>query len=211
MSWIKYPALAGLMLLLTGCVTNLAKPLSNDAAPSQKNGVIAASIVSLSATGVAFVLHNDQTNVEYALSLGEGPGKLENVTRKVIATEVPPGEYQIKQWETFQTFAKAIYTKSDVTNASLSAPFTVQAGQVIYLGDFLVQGVQRYGFRSYSMNWQIVPEPLTFNGAHSLFTGAFPAYAHNEFSCRLCQVMRRVHVADTKNGVHFQQGNVLWP
>jgi len=188
MSWIKYPALAGLVLLLiSGCVTNLAKPLSNDAAPSHTNGVIAASIVSLSATGVAFVLHNDQTGVEYALSLGKGPSKLQNVVRKVIATEVPPGVYQIKQWETFQSFAKAVYKKSDVTNARLSAPFTVQPGQVIYLGDFLVQGVERYNFRSYSISWQIVTEPITFRGAHTLFTGKFPEYANKEFSCRLCE------------------------
>ena len=190
MSWIKYPVLAGFMLLLiiiSGCVTNLAKPLSNDAVPSRTNGVIAASIVSLSATGVAFVLHNDQTGVEYALSLGEGPSKLQNVVRKVIATEVPPGEYQIKQWETFQSFAKAVYKKSDVTNARLSAPFAVQPGQVIYLGDFLVQGVERYNFRSYSISWQIVPEPITVRGAHTLFTGKFPEYANKGFSCRLCQ------------------------
>jgi hypothetical protein len=187
MSWTKYPVLASLLLLLSGCVTNLAKPLSNDAAPTHANGVIAASIVSLSATGVAFVVHNDQTGVEYALSLGEGPSKRKNAVRKVIATEVPPGEYEIKQWETFETLGKAIYNKSDVTNVRLSAPFTVQSGQVIYLGDFLVQGVERYGFRSYSINWQIVPEPVTFNGAHTLFAGAFPAYAKKEFSCRLCR------------------------
>jgi hypothetical protein len=187
MSWIKYPALAGFMLFLSGCVTNMAKPLSNDAAPSHTNGVIAASIVSLSATGVAFIVHNDQTGIEYALSLGEGPSKLKNVTRKVVATEVPPGEYEIRQWETFQSFAKAIYNKSDLTIAGLSVPFSVQSGQVIYLGDFLVQGVEGYNFRSYSIRWQIVAEPLTFNGAHALFTGAFPAYAHREFSCTLCQ------------------------
>jgi hypothetical protein len=187
MSWTKYPALAGFTLLLSGCVTNLAKPLSNDAAPTHTNGVIAASIISLSPTDVAFILHNDQTGAEYALSLGEGPNRLKNVARKVIATEVPPGEYQIKQWETFQELGKGIYNKSDVADARLSAPFTVQPGQVIYLGDFLVQGVWRNRSRSYSINWQFSAEPLTLGGARTLFTGAFPAYADREFSCRLCQ------------------------
>jgi hypothetical protein len=190
MSWIKYPALAGCMLLLSGCVTNFAKPLSNDATPSQTNGVVAASVVSLSATGVAFVLHNDQTGAEYALSLGEGPSKLQNVTRKVIATEVPPGEYQIKQWETFQSFAKAVYKKTDITDPRISAPFTVQAGKVVYFGDFLVQGVERYNLRSDTLIWQIVPEPLSFSGAHTLFANAYPAYGNKEFSCMLCGRMR---------------------
>jgi hypothetical protein len=187
MSRIKYLTLAGSMLLLSGCVTNLAKPLSNDAAPTQKNGVIAASIISLSVTGVAFILHNDQTGVEYALSLGEGPINRKNVARKVIATEVPPGEYQIKQWETFQSLGKGVYKKADIADARLTVPFTVQSGQVIYLGDFLVQGVWTNGSRSYSINWQFVSEPLTFNGARTLFTGAFPTYANEQFSCRLCQ------------------------
>jgi hypothetical protein len=187
MSWINYTALAGVMLLVSGCVTNLAKPLSSDAVPSDTNGVVAASIVSLSATNVAFVLHNDQTGAEYALSLGKGPSELKNVARKVIATEVPPGEYQIRQWETFQSVDKAIYTKVDVTNTRISAPFTVSSGQVVYLGDFVVQGVESYNFRKYSIAWRITTEPLTLGGARSLFMGTFPAYASRGFSCRLCR------------------------
>lgn len=187
MAWIRCLTLFGLTVLMTGCVTNLMTPLSNSATPNNTNGVVAVSVINTSINGVGFVLHNKQTGVDYTLSLGKGPTHREDAKREVIGAELPPGEYQITQWETFKNFGKSVYTKFDITNPYMAVPFTLQAGQVMYLGDYLVEGIDyQTGIHTYTVHWHISPLHANLRGAHKLFAGAYPAYANSALHCLMC-------------------------
>lgn len=196
---MKYATLAGFALLLSGCVTNLAQPLKNDAPVANQNGVIAVSVTSTSTYGVAFILHNTKTGTEYALSMAEKPAQSKSIIQNVIATEVPPGEYVIRQWETFTNLGKQRLGKFDITNRYMSAPFTVDAGKVTFLGDYYVQGTQTGDYRSYTLHWNVQPQKITFDTARSLFIAAYPAYAKNDFSCQMCTEMLKGYTTRIKD------------
>jgi hypothetical protein len=199
MRWIKYPALAGFVVLSSGCVTNLAPPLKNDAAPTIQNGVIAVSVTSTSDYGIAFILHNTTTGAEYALSMADKPNKSQVTFQNVIATEVPPGEYKINQWETFMNVGKQVLKKDNITNPYIAAPFTVHAGQVTFLGDYYVHSSETGNYRSYTLHWNVAPEKITFDNAHTLFVAAYPAYAKTEFTCRMCDEMIHGYTTNIKD------------
>jgi hypothetical protein len=182
MRWMKYLASAGVAVLLGACVTNVAPPLKNDVAPSNTNGVIAGSFSRTKTVDMAFIVRNTKTGAEYTLSMGENSTLPKSVTQQVMAMEVPPGEYAILQWETFATITKERFGKYEVTNPYISAPFTVQAGQVTFLGDYQIVGTQVYS----ALHWTVSPQRISFDAARELFVSAYPTYANNAFTCRMC-------------------------
>jgi hypothetical protein len=198
---MKYLALAGLPLLLAGCVTNVAPPLSSSAAPNAANGVIAGSFSRTKTTDVAFIVRNTVTGREYALSLGENSAMPTAVSDQIMAIDVPPGQYEITQWETFATLSKERFGKYDVTNPFISAPFIVHQGEVVFLGKYFIEGDQSYA----TLHWHILPQRLQYADARKIFDTAYPAYASNTFSCRLCVESLNgepVNVKDVERDIH---------
>lgn len=186
---MRYLALASSVVLLSGCVTNFAPPLSKDIAPSNANGVIAGEFSRSAPTGVAFIVRNTKTNVEYSLSLGENSRVAKDVTEQVIAIDVPPGDYVIVQWETFDLLTKKLIGQFDQTIPQLATPFTVRAGQVTFLGSYYVSGSETYSDREETMHWHVVPQTISFNDAHVSFLVTYPAYSKSEFACLRCTEM----------------------
>lgn len=206
MRWMKYFALATFAVLASGCVTNFAPPLKSDATPSTANGVIAAEFSRTSTTGIAFIVHNTKTGQEYALSIGENTERLQDVYEQVSAINVPPGDYAIVQWETFESITKQVLGKFPEKISRLAKPFTVQAGQVTFLGAYFAEGAERYaGDSAYKstdyMHWIIDPQSITYKRAHASFVRAYPAYSESEFTCLLCSETLKgftTHVKDVR-------------
>jgi uncharacterized protein YceK len=193
MRLMGYLASAGLGVLLSGCASNIAPTLTADAAPNTANGVVAGEFSSLATTGVAFILHNTQTNAEYALSLGDKAKADNGAYQQVVAIDVPPGEYVIKQWEAFAPVTKKLYAQSDLTIPLLNKPFTVRAGQVTYLGSFAVSGSETYANGTNRVDetrhWGVRALPVSSHASEVSFAGAYPAYAKSEFTCLMCTEM----------------------
>jgi hypothetical protein len=186
MRWMRYLALVSFVLPLSGCVTNFAPPLNGDIVPSGTSGVIAGEFSRTAPTGVAFIVHNTKTNAEYALSLGENSRVAKDVTQQVIAIDVPPGDYVISQWETFDLLTKKLYGQFVQSISQLATPFTVRAGQVTFLGSYYVSGSETYSRREETTHWRVVPQTISFNDAHVSFVVAYPAYSKSEFACLQC-------------------------
>lgn len=189
---MKYLALAGLVGLLGGCATNIAPPLSANAAPSAANGVIAGQFSRDASTGVAFIVHNTQTGVDYPMSLGDASAGTKPGDPQVVAIEVPPGEYAILKWEAFGTLTKKLYGEFDMTIVPLTKPFTVRAGQATFLGGFFVVSAETYSTQmnhvgaDVTRHWNIATQRLPDHDARMSFAGAYPAYSHSEFACLMC-------------------------
>lgn len=189
MRWMRYLALVSFAVLLNGCVTNFAPPLSRDIAPNTTSGVIAGEFSRTAPTGVAFIVRNTKTGAEYALSLGENSRVAKDVVEQVIAIDVPPGDYVILQWETFDLLTKKLYGQFPQSIRQLATPFTVRAGQVTFLGSYYVSGSETYSGREKTTHWHVAPQTISFDDARVSFLGAYPAYSKSDFACLQCTEM----------------------
>jgi hypothetical protein len=206
---MRYLALVSFVLPLSGCVTNFAPPLNGDRVPSGTSGVIAGEFSRTAPTGVAFIVHNTRTNAEYALSLGENSRVAKDITQQVIAIDVPPGDYVILQWETFDLLTKKLYGQFPQSIPQLATPFTVRAGQVTFLGSYNVSGSETYSRREETTHWRVVPQTISFNDAHLSFLGAYPAYSKSEFACLQCAetLIGSIRVKDVLKDPHTYVSN----
>jgi hypothetical protein len=195
MRWMRCQALACFVVLLSGCVTNFGPSLKKNAVPNGASGVIAGEFSRMAPTGVAFVVHNTRTNVEYALSLGDNSLVNKAVFAQVSAIEVPPGEYVIAEWETFDLLTKRVLTRSDQHIPALDTPFTVQGGQVTFLGGYNIAGTEQDWGYSRQLAWRVYPASVSLDEARQAFFDAYPNYPKDvAFNCLRCSSILTGHV-----------------
>lgn len=178
---LRLPALALTALLASGCAV-IQPVLPAAAAPDATAAYVAGAFTRVSSGGFAFIARNADTGEEYALPLGADTPFPTDVDNQVVAIKVPPGRYAITQWITYATLTKERITKSNVTNAVLSEPFTVAPGSVAYLGNYSVT-TTRSGLSSY---FRISPKTVTSADAHAAFVKAYPGFQSQSFTCKLC-------------------------
>ena len=175
MRLLKYLTVLGFVSLLSGCVAEITPALKNDAAPNSANGVIAGQFTRAKTADIAFIVRNIGTGQEYPMVLGEN--STTSVTDEVVAIELPPGDYTIAQGEFIATLTKRRYgSKFSIVTPYLASPFKVTAGQVTFLGNFLV-GFQG-GF--------IQAKNTSLANARTAFVGTYPRYGNYAFACQMC-------------------------
>ncbi|MBL0728807.1 hypothetical protein [Piscinibacter sp. HJYY11] len=178
---LRLPALALAVLLASGCAV-IQPVVPAAAAPDAASAYIAGAFTRVSSGGFAFIARNADTGEEYALPLGADTPFPTDVENQVVAIKVPPGRYAITQWITYATLTKERITKSNITNAVLSEPFTVAPGSVTYLGNYSVT-TTRAGT---SMHFRISPKVVTSADARTGFLKAYPGFQSQSFACKLC-------------------------
>lgn len=181
--FLKIGAVAALMVLFSGCAPIKVAPVEPGmAAPNPTSGYVAGSFTREKMSDVAFVVHDTDTGVDYNLPLGADSRYPAAVNDQVIAIAVPPGHYAINQWVAYATITKDTLIRKDVSNRHLSAPFTVLAGDVIFLGKYLITGGATYG----GLSWHIQPLKIDVADAQRAFVAAYPAFLNSRFNCLLC-------------------------
>jgi hypothetical protein len=182
-------AVAASCVLLSGCAVTVATtPVEKyDAQPDNTSGWVAGVFTRDQTTDLAFVVHNNDTNVDYYLPIGEDSKAPTLVFNQVLSIPVPPGHYEITQWVTFRPLNKRIFTRKDVDNLYLSAPFVVAPGSVTFLGRFSANGRSDYR----TLSWYVLPQRIKVAEAHRVFDAAYPAFANNTFACLMCMETTR--------------------
>jgi hypothetical protein len=179
--FLRLAAWALAAILMTGCAV-IQPVLPPTSQPDATAGYVAGGFTRVKSGGFAFIVRNLDTSAEFALSLGEDTSWPTDVENQVVAIKLPPGRYAVSHWITYATLTKERISKSAVSNPYLSAPFSVAAGSVTYLGHYSVSTLHSGGY----VNYRISPRPVMAAGARSAFLKAYPAFSGNDFSCRLC-------------------------
>lgn len=180
---LKTGAAAALMVFFSGCAPIKVAPVEPGVAtPNPASGYVAGSFTREKMSDLAFVVHDMDTGVDYNLPLGADSRYPTAVNDQVIAIAVPPGHYAINQWVAYATITKDVLIRKDVSIRRLSAPFTVLAGDVIFLGKYLITGGATYG----GLSWHIQPMEINVAEAQRAFVAAYPAFLNSRFNCRLC-------------------------
>jgi hypothetical protein len=181
MNLIRLTAIGVLLGALGGCVA-LQPAVVSTARPDASAAYLTGSFNRINSGGFAFIIYNTDTNQEYAMSLGEDTTWPKDVIDGVITIRVPEGRYAVTHWVTYGTLTKERSRLRPITNSHLSAPFTVRAGSVVYLGKFNAQ-TTRSGATTY---YTIKPLPIDSRAARDAFVTAHPNFKKNPFTCLMC-------------------------
>jgi len=169
-------------LLLSGCAV-IEPAIKPTMAPEKGTAYVSGKFMRSSSVGFAFVLVNQTSKTEYAISLGEDGLLPEDRKNQVITIKVPPGKYAVKYWYTYGTLSRDRSSKHQVTNPDLSAPFIVSSGSVVFLGNYAT--VSEYS--NATARWMIKPRIASEDQARYDFGEAFPLLAKLNFSCHVCR------------------------
>lgn len=174
-------ALAALSLIV-GCAA-IEPALKPTAAPEGGAAYIGGKFSRSNSGGFAFGLVNLTSGAEYAISLGEDTTLPTDIKDQILAIKVPPGRYALNHWFTYATVTKERSRKHPITNSALSAPFTVAAGSVVFLGSFAAES----DYSGPQWVWTIKPRVVGRTDAQRDFAEAYPLLRNLSFACQLCR------------------------
>ena len=176
----KY-GLAAALLALGFAMPAAAGPLTSDAAPSSERGYIGANFhIGGSTLGEGFIVTDLDTGKLYFLPFSTTSGSRAQHHQTVLI-DLPPGRYVVSfrlvtHWMPTATGDTPYAIKS----GRLAEPFDVKAGQVAFLGGFLVNGQSMRSLEQYD------PEPMTLDRAKALVAQTFPGFAAVAIDCPAC-------------------------
>lgn len=168
-------ALAG----ITGC-SNLAPTVNTDAAPAGDVGYVAAAFSNYGTGGMGFGfgLRGPGEDVLMSFDGPLVPGMVAETRMGLVA--VPPGEYSVDNWVTFNAFRK-IVTKQ-LVDGDLSSTFTVRKGQVVFLGRFGASSSN--GFKK--ITFRLQSERTSAADAQAWLLRVYAKFSGAPFDCVLC-------------------------
>ena len=175
----------GLLTGLTACVS-IEPTLAADAAPNAKAAYVSGEFTRVPFTGIAYVVESMDGEKQYLLPMGKDTALPSAVKLQTVAMEIPPGKYRIVQWVTYATITKEVFKRNPVKNPWLSAPFTLDAGSVLHLGRFIIEGGKTVTYPHVQMHWSVQPVRITQAEAKDAFGLSYPKLAELPFSCVLC-------------------------
>ena len=178
----RIAAALGLAFLLFGCAS-IEPSLKATAAPESGAGYVSGKFTRSNSGGFAFVLVDQLSRKEYAMSLGEDSPLPTDVNDQVVVVKVPPGRYSLAYWFTYGTLTKQRTMKFAVTNAALSAPFTVSSDSVVFLGNYSARTRSAIS----GLAWSVQPEIGNVREAQLDFSAAYPLLGKLNFSCHVCR------------------------
>jgi len=178
---LRYLFLLAIAGTLAACAS-IEPVVRHTASPEPSFGYIAGSFTRSGAGAFAFIIRNVESGAEYGMPIGEDSLMINDFSSLIIAIKIPPGRYEVLHWITYGTITKERLSKSEIKNAYLARPFTVEAGSVVHLGSFSVATTLPLGH----IEWTIASNPMTSREAKAGFLAAYPTFENHLFSCRLC-------------------------
>lgn len=180
--FLRAAALPPALFLLVGCAS-IEPALKPSAPPDAAAAYVAGKFSRIKSGGFAFGLVDVSSGAEYSISLGEDTFLPTDVTDQVLAIKVPPGQYALRHWFTYGTITKERSKKHPITSSVVSAPFSVSAGSVVFLGSFAA----RSDYSGPQWVWTINQREISSSGAERDFREAYPLLRSLNFSCHLCR------------------------
>ncbi|PWF45511.1 hypothetical protein [Massilia glaciei] len=184
-------ALIFFSIAFSGCaVVETAMP--SGALPEAKTAYLTGAFSRGKVAGFALIAVDVKSGAEFAISLGANSLLPTAVDHQVVAIKLPPGRYSIAKWVTFGTLTKEIILRSVVKNPYLSAPFDVQAGTVVYMGNFDIDS----SYSSLRHSYSITPKPVSIQDARTKFLATYTSFSENKFKCLMCIDAQSNHTLD---------------
>ena len=170
-------------LLASGCVT-VQRNVSTDMKVDPALGYVAGSFASVQGSGFAFVL-TDARGEDRTFTFGVGlVGSSTDVTGMIA---VPPGDYRISNWLTFNRLTREQSDRKPVPDGHrLGRPFHVDAGHVVFVGSFDATSNTTVTGRGYLTQWRIAPRSIRADDVVSLMNKGFPSFGEATIECLLC-------------------------
>jgi hypothetical protein len=181
------------LVLLFLPIAAAAEPLTRDSSRSPAMGYVGGDF-ALREIGeenvTAFIITNEDTNKEYTLPfLTTKPSvKVENKATVLVA--LPPGTYKVTQWVVYSQFWGNWWggreVKKEVSQGRIAEPFTLAAGEVIFLGRFVA--TNKFSANAWvASSYDTVQEAtLSENEARALLSGSYPNFSAASVTCIDC-------------------------
>jgi hypothetical protein len=175
------------IVTLSGCVS--IEPKYAPTAPPQKEfSYVAGKFTRTHSGGFAFILRNADSGIEYPMSLGEDTALPSDGFDQVVAIKVPPGKYVVSDWVTYGTLTKERSKKHPIKDSILNVPFTIEAGSVMFLGNYSANTSVTRGYPAGTINYSITPSVAIYRDSRDAFLKAYPLFNGSAFKCLSCSL-----------------------
>jgi hypothetical protein len=173
---------------LTGCL-HVEPTLLADSIPDAASGYV-SGMVAMGKTqglGYAFAIQSVNGGPEYLLSLGAASHfKAHSGGDVPSAIKLPPGTYKVVTWMVYQTlFNEARFRAPLRGDALIGKPFTVRAGSVVHLGNFVIQSEKEFP-EAPRIHWTLKPLMVTESASKVQLAASYPNLVALPFRCLLC-------------------------
>ncbi len=177
-------ALVVTALLASGCVS-VRNNVGTETKPDPALGYVAGSFASVQGSGFAFVL-TDARGEDRTFTFGIG-GLVGSSTDLTGMIPVPPGDYRISNWLTFNRLTREQSVRKPVPSGHrLARPFHVEAGHVVFLGSFDASSSTSRTGMTRLIEWRIAPRGIRADEVLTLVRKAFPSFGEAAVECLLC-------------------------
>ena len=175
-----------LLSLLAGCAS-LAPTVSKSDQADAHSGYV-AGLFSRSGMSFALVIRSTDGQREYVMPMGEDTRWPAKLTDSTTAIRVAPGTYAVSEWFTYATVTKETISRVPNDVGTLARPFTVEAGSVTHLGQFLVesQRMRTADRRVLRYHMRVHPVPAAAPAILDSFARAYPGLASQRINCLPC-------------------------
>jgi hypothetical protein len=174
--------------LLTGCA-GLQRNVKGTAAYDPTTGYVAGTFGSVEGSGFGLVL-TDQVGRRFSITFGEAVGEAigHDLTGLVA---LAPGDYRVTHWMTYSRgTGLGVQTFPFAEGQSITHPFELKPGHVVYLGRFdaaMHQSSEGFFVLTVYTEWSIRPRPMPADGVSPVIARTFPAFVAAPLECLLCQ------------------------
>jgi len=171
---------AAVAVVFTLSCAGAAPSVGASAAPDANVGYIAGAFSNQGTRGFAlgFALFGPDGK-ELVLAF-DGPMAAGTVSATRLALiAVPPGEYQVQDWIAFSALGQKL--SRSAVDGSLSEPFVVKSGQVVFLGRF---GARTTGFSK--VTFSVHAEKTSGADALAMLRSGYPRFSETPVACVLC-------------------------
>ncbi len=165
-----------IILILVGCT--FVKPVAYvqpTATPNKYNGYVAA-IFSGDGQGFGLGVFNMESKIDYLMPFFKRSFGLKSHPDEVRVIEVPPGEYQITYWNTYDHLDNHQFNKTDLPDPAKFA-FTVKPGRMTFIGHFKANQAGVDNYTSTTITWRVTPIPTTKEKALALIKKSYDKFS----------------------------------